>query len=411
MKASPLGIFFLTLVLSWGCGQFFSGENSADTVPPVEYRFEGKVVLGSPSLTAGIAGSGPLTSEQIRVWLEDPEVHRPLDFVLPLGLRDAEHLVWMPQENPLTRAKIELGRQLFFDKRLSGLGTFACVTCHLPRQNYSAYMVMPEVGRNPPVCFNRILSKKQFWDGHAEALEDQINGPITNKFEMNSTPEKSISNLQAIEGYRQQFDALFGRIDMETIGFALASFQRSLVTGPAPWDYHRLLKAYDAEKIDSLSQDERQQVEQLRVGAKADPMSEAAIRGETLFFGKRTQCAWCHAGPNFTDEQFHNVGVGMEHDEPDLGRYSFTGEDADVGAFKTPTLRNIKNTPPYMHDGRFNTLSKVVDWFDQGGGLNKHLDPTLRPLNLSHDEKSDLVAFLKSLSCPLPPVETSRLPL
>jgi len=410
MKARTLGTLLLAVALCWGCKHWVPEEGSSDTPSPPDVRFEGKIVLGSPSLTAGIPGSGPLTSDQIRVWLADPEVHRTLAFTLPLGLRDVEHLVWMPPENPLTRAKIELGRQLFFDKRLSGHGTFACGTCHLPEQDFSAYMVMPEIGRNPPVCFNRILSKRQFWDGRAEALEDQIEGPISNPFEMNSTPEKSVAQMKAIAGYQQQFDVIFGRLDMKTIGFALASFQRALVTGPAPWDYHRLLKAYDPQKLDSLSQAEQQQVEQLRADVKTYPMSESALRGESLFFGNRTQCGRCHAGPNLTDELYHNVGVGMEHDEPDLGRYEVTEKEADIGAFKTPTLRNIENTPPYMHDGRFDTLSQVIDWFDQGGFMNKHLDTTMRPLHLTHDEKHDLVAFLQSLRSPLPPVETSRLP-
>ena len=415
MKFWTLGAILLVMVLCWGCEYVASREDVFDALPPAEYFYEGKIILGSPSLTAGIPGKGPLVEEQIRNWLEDPEVHRELDFTLPLGLRDAIDRVWIPPDNPLTRAKIELGRQLFLDKRLSGIGTFACVTCHLPEQDYSAYMVMPEVGRNPPVCFNRILSERQFWDGHANALEDQIKGPISNPFEMNNTPEQCVASLKAIEGYQQQFDVIFGRLDMETIGFALASFQRALVTGPSPWDYHRLLKGRllknDASSNpDSLSQEEQQKCEQLRAGAKAHPMSDSAIRGESFFFGSRARCSWCHTGANLTDELYHNVGVGMDGEYPDVGRYKLTKNDAEYGAFKTPTLRNVDNTPPYMHNGGFSTLRKVVDWFDSGGFFHKQLDPALKPLDMSLEEKRDLVAFLESLSGPLPPIERKRLP-
>jgi len=410
MKAWTLGIFFLAITLCLGCGQATPGGDTSDAFTPVDYHFDGKIVLDSPSLTAGIPGSGPLTEEQIRKWLENPEVHRALDFTLPLGLRDAAHLIWIPEKSQLTRAKIELGRQLFFDTRLAENGFFSCGACHMPEQSYSAYMVMPEIGRNPPVSFNRILSKQQFWDGRAESLEEQIKGPISNPFEMNTSPEKCMARLNSIEGYRQQFDVIFGRLDMETMGIAIASFQRALVTGLAPWDYHRLLKKYDQQQLDSLSPAEQQSIKQLRVEATSHPMSESALRGESLFFDARIGCGRCHSGPNLTDELYHNVGIGMDQDNPDLGRFEFTGNDADIGAFKTPTLRNIANTVPYMHDGQLETLRKVVDWFDQGGFAHSDLDATMRPLNLTREEKRDLVAFMKSLSSPLPPVEKARLP-
>jgi len=235
MKAWTTGTVFLFMALCWGCDQVTPGRDTpSGTGPLAEYRFGGKIVLGSPSLTAGLPGSGPLTRDQIRNWLEDPEVHRVLDFVLPLGLRDAADLVRIPSENPLTRAKIELGRQLFFDTRLSEYSDFACATCHIPEQHYSASTVMPESDRNPSVCFNRLFSERQFWDGRAKSLEDQPESPISNIFEMNTTPEKCVVRLQSIEGYQLQFDAIFGRLDMEAVGFALACFQRALVTGPAP---------------------------------------------------------------------------------------------------------------------------------------------------------------------------------
>ncbi|MEO2050005.1 MAG: cytochrome c peroxidase [Pirellulales bacterium] len=409
MKALTVVTLFLAMSLCLGCWRVSPEVDPAEDQSPAEYHFDGKIILGSPSLTAGIPGNGPLTIDQIRKWLENPKVHQALDFILPLGLRDAAPLIWMPPENQLTRAKIELGRQIFFDARLTN-HEMSCALCHRPEQDYSAYMVMPRVGRNPSACFNRIFSESQFWDGRAQSLEDQPGDPILNPFEMGTPTEEFIDKLKSIEGYQLQFDAIFGRTDMETVGFALASFQRALVTGTAPWDYHRLLAEFDQQKLDSLSPQEGQLVEQLRVGALAHPMSESAIRGEDLFFSERTKCYWCHSGPNLTDEMYHNIGVGMDLVEPDLGRFELTKNEDDLGAFKTPTLRNIANTPPYMHDGQFSSLIKVVNWFNQGGFDHAHLDTDIQPLELVTEEKRDLIAFLNALSGPLPPVETARLP-
>jgi cytochrome c peroxidase len=143
---------------------------------------------------------------------------------------------------------------------------------------------------------------------------------------------------------------------------------------------------------------------------RAHPMTERAIRGEALFFSKRTGCHTCHSGPNLTDEAYHNVGAGMERANPDLGRYMITGRDEDRGAFKTPTLRNVANTSPYMHNGQFGTLREVVEWFDRGGYRHASLSRKIRPLDLTRDEKRDLIAFLEALTGGLPPVETGRLP-
>lgn len=409
MKAWTIVTVFLAMALCSGCQPVSPESNSPKAQPAAEYHSGGKIVLGAPVLTAGIPGNGPLTIEQIRGWLEDPDVHRELDFTLPWALRDAISLIWMPPENPLTRAKIELGRQLFFDVRLTKL-RFACASCHIPEQDYSAYMVMPDIGRNPPVCFNRIFSERQLWDGRVKSLEEQPGNPISNPFEMGTTTEEYLARIQSIQGYQLQFDTIFGRTDMAAVGFALACFQRALVTGPAPWDYHRLLAEFDQAKLDSLAPEDHQRIEKLRAKAMDNPMSESAIRGEAIFFSDRARCSWCHSGPNFTDEEYHNVGIGMDQEEPDLGRFEFTENDEDIGAFKTPTLRNIANTPPYMHNGQFGRLEKVIDWFNRGGFVHTHLDSNIRPLKLTRDEKRDLMAFLESLSGLLPQVEKDRLP-
>jgi cytochrome c peroxidase len=260
------------------------------------------------------------------------------------------------------------------------------------------------------VCFNRIFSSRQSWDGRDASLEEQVHGPVTGFVEMGMTPEDCVNRLKSIEGYRLQFDVIFGRLDFEAMAAALASFQRALVTGPSPWDYRRMLAKYENIDPKTLSPEEAPLVRRLEQCAQEHPMSDRALRGEALFFSERTKCHTCHSGPNLTDEAFHNVGAGMELDRPDLGRYMITGLEEDRGAFKTPTLRNVANTSPYMHNGQLGTLQDVVEWFDRGGYRHPSLDRTVRPLEFSRDEKRDLVAFLEALTGALPPVEKSRLP-
>jgi cytochrome c peroxidase len=393
-----------------GCERPEANFVAANQSQAAAWRYSSTVVLGSAELTAGIPGEGPLTPAEIRSWLSQDSVHEPLDIRLPIGLADAASLIHIPPDNRLTRAKIELGRQLFFDPRLSKVGSTACSMCHLPEQDYSIHGVIPESRRNPPVCFNRIFSTRQSWDGRDESLEHQVAGPVTGLVELGTTPQDCANRLRAIEGYRMQFDAIFGELHFDAIAAALASFQRVLVTGPSPWDYRRLLAEYGNVDPKSLPTEERQFVQTLRNGARTNPMSDAAIRGAALFFSDRTRCHTCHSGPNLTDEAYHNVGAGMELHNPDLGRYVITGRKADFGAFKTPTLRNVARTSPYMHNGQFGTLREVVEWFDQGGYRHASLDREIRPLDLTRDEKRDLVAFLETLTGPLPTVETGRLP-
>jgi cytochrome c peroxidase len=399
----------LHLALAAGCNRPASGD-TASKAPPEEWRNGERIILGSPHLTAGIPGEGPLAIEEIRNWLSQPEVHEPLDFALPFWFADAAHLVWVPANNRLTRAKIELGRQLFFDTRLSKVRDTACVTCHRPDQDYSTHWVMPYSGLTPSVTFNRLFSTRQSWDGRDESLEAQIKGPTTTPFEMGMTLEDCTSRLAAMEGYRVQFEAIFGKLDFDAVAAALGSFQRALISGPSPWDYRRLLAQYDNRPPETFSAEERQTIARLQEGVREHPMSDAAIRGEALFFSERTRCASCHSGPNLTDEKFHNVGIGMQEADPEPGHFKHTRNAEDWGAFKTPTLRNVANTSPYMHNGQFRTLREVIDWFDRGGYLHADLDRSIRPLNLTREEKSDLVAFLEALSGPLPPVETGRLP-
>ncbi|WP_425396258.1 cytochrome-c peroxidase [Aeoliella sp.] len=383
------------------------------------------VLLGSDELVSGIPGEGPLTLEEIHAWLDDPRSHQPLEPELPLGLAAGEKEIAGLEENPLTRAKIELGRQLYFDNRLSSDSTISCASCHAPAQGYAddtavSFGVRNQAGgRNSPVSYNRILSGAQFWDGRAATLEDQAVGPIANPVEMSNTHNACVDCLAQIEGYRVQFERIFrDGVTIDNVGRAIASFERAIVTGPTPWDHHERLAAFerayadDLEYLDELEEEDPELVaeyRQLQAASRGKPVSESAIRGGELFFGS-AGCSVCHNGANYSDELYHNLGVGMDAEEPDLGRYEVTKDDADRGAFKTPTLRNVALTAPYMHDGSQKTLAEVVEWYDQGGHANEWLSESIEPLGLSKQDKADLVEFMRALTGEFPKVETGRLP-
>lgn len=292
-------------------------------------------------------------------------------FPIPEGLPSLR----IPDDNPLTAAKVELGKQLYFDPRLSRDNTISCASCHDPEKGWSngerfATGVGGQVGgRSAPSIVNAAYAPLQFWDGRAEQLEGQALGPIQNPIEMNMTLEEVVEKLNGIEGYRQQFQKVFqSDVTPENLARAIAAFERTILSGDAPYDR---FKAGDTTAL-----------------------SEAAQRGMKVFFNK-AQCSACHAGPNFTDAAFHNIGVGMDGEKPDEGRYTVTKMLGDKGSFKTPTLREVARTAPYMHDGRLATLEEVVDYYDKGGVPNPQLDEEIFPLRLSAQEKADLVTFLK----------------
>jgi cytochrome c peroxidase len=376
-----------------------------------------QVTLGDPTLTGGVPGAGPITAEQIDRWLADPKNFVELDPVLPLGLSQGTKQITGLDTNPLTRAKIELGRQLYFDTRLSADATVSCASCHDPAMGYTAHTTTgvgiggQKGGRNSPVSFNRILSGKQFWDGRADSLEAQAVGPIANPIEMGFTHEGVVKRLGEIPVYKKQFDKIFGEVTIDRVGQAIAAFERTLVTSPSPYDYHEELLPFAKMDAEDIAEDEELSAKYaaVKVAAEAHPMSESAKRGRDLFFGK-ANCTACHVGANLADEQYHNLGVGMDKPEPDLGRFVVTKDEKDTGAFKTPTVRNVALTAPYMHDGSVATLEEVVAWYDKGGHPNPQLSDKIKPLNLSDEEETDLVEFMKACSSPTPPVETGRLP-
>jgi cytochrome c peroxidase len=239
-------------------------------------------------------------------------------------------------------------------------------------------------GRNSGTIIDSGYMNFQFWDGRALSLEEQALGPIHNPIEMGETLENVVRKLNAIPGYKEQFQAVFGTdVNTDGIAKAIAAFERTIVSGPSPYDRQ-------------LMGDET-------------ALSAAAQRGMRLFNGKG-HCISCHSGPSFSDQSFHNLGVGMDRKDPDRGRFDHTKNPADTGKFKTPTLRNVAMTPPYLHDGSAKTLRDVVDLYDRGGVPNPHLDRLMLPLTLTAREKDDLVAFLEALTGPVPVVAVPGFP-
>jgi len=301
---------------------------------------------------------------------------------LPLGLD--EYLAKIPADNPLTEAKVTLGKHLYFDTRLSKDGTVSCATCHAPEKGWSdgrksSKGIGGQVGdKNAPTVINRVFSEAQFWDGRAASLEEQALGPVQNPIEMGHTLEGMLSSLSLVPGYKPLFSAAFGdeKITGERVGQAIASFERTIVSGNSPFD------RYEA-------------------GDKT-AMSESAIRGLAIFKdNQRGRCSICHAGSNLTDEKYHNVGVGMDQkdwEKSHAGRYAVTKNEKEKGAFKTPTLRQVAESGPYMHDGSETTLAEVVELYAKGGNPSPHLDPEMKKLDLTEQDKKDLVEFMKALT-------------
>jgi cytochrome c peroxidase len=294
---------------------------------------------------------------------------------LPLGLVAR---VW-PAENPYSLEKVELGRLLFFDKRLSVDDTISCADCHNPKYAFTDGQAVAtgvrgqKGGRSAPTVINRVYSVEQFWDGRAATLEEQAKGPIANPIEMANTHEAVVEKLRSVKGYKPLFKQAFGaeEITIDLVAKAIATFERTIVSGNSPFDLYK--------------------------AGNKKALSVSAQRGLDVFFNK-AKCDQCHFGINFTDGGFYNVGVSMDKPNPDLGRFDFTKRESDKGAFKTPTLREIALTAPYMHNGSLATLEDVVEFYNKGGIPNPNLDRRMKQLNLTERDKKDLVEFLKSLT-------------
>jgi cytochrome c peroxidase len=380
-----------------------------------------KVLLGVDELYVGIPGDGSLTLVDVDHWFEDPKKNEVLDFELPLGLAAGASQVQGVADNPLTRAKIELGRQLYFDPRLSADGKVSCASCHTPDEGFARHTqfgvgISGQVGgRNSPPSYNRILSGPQFWDGRAISLEAQAIGPIANPIEMGNTHEECVATIKKSPVYEREFQLVFGELSIDTVAKAIATFERTLVTGPSPYDYEERLRPFADVDIDELKTDDPELYQKYlsyKEAAEQHPMSDSAKRGRDLFFGTKGNCTACHVGANFSDEKYHNLGVGMDVDDEHLdhGREAVTKDEVDRGAFKTPTVRNVEHSAPYMHDGSQKTLEEVVEWYAKGGHPNPHLDAKIKKLDLNDQDKQDLVAFLKACSGDFPKIERGRIP-
>ena len=290
----------------------------------------------------------------------------------------------VPTEDLPTPAKIALGESLFHDARLSSNGAVSCSSCHVPERAFCdglpvAVGVNGAAGTlNTPTLLNSAYLSQFFWDGRTASLEDQVLYPITHPREMNMTKSKVIELLRADPAYRVRFEAAFGEqpITFPLVGRAIAAYERTLISGDSAFDRYYF-------------------------NGDVTGMSAAAVRGWQLFRG-RAGCISCHVfrddRPFFADGEFHNMGIGWNRDFPDLGRYHVTREPDDRGRFRTPSLRNVARTAPYMHDGRFATLEEVIAHYARGGIPNPYLDSRLRPIVLSDGERHELVEFLRSLN-------------
>jgi cytochrome c peroxidase len=294
-----------------------------------------------------------------------------------------------PPDNAPSQAAIELGRRLFFDKRLSRTNSVSCATCHDPSHGFadphkvSIGVEAREGSRNSPTVLNAAFVEPLMWDGKAATLEDQSLIPFQSREEFDLSVNDLVAKLTR-QGYSNEFKAAFGRdVNTADLAKALASYQRSLTAGDSAFDRYVFSKDQTA-------------------------LSNSAKRGFEVFLESR--CDACHLvmtpglhpfalkNALFTDNKFHNLGVGTDAPKPDGGRYALTGDPADWGAFKTPSLRNVALTAPYFHDGSAATLMDVIDLYERGGTPNKRLDREIRPFTLTPEDKRDLVAFLDSLT-------------
>lgn len=316
---------------------------------------------------------------------------------IPLGLIEPD----IPLDRPVIPERVALGRKLFNDTRLSVTGAMSCATCHQPERAFSESRATSRSAleedrrRNAQTLLNVGFLPTLDWDGRFRSLEDQVDGVFSPYGDMGQDIGQAIAQIEHDDEYIVMFDRAFGReINARDLKIALATFQRTLLSGDSPFD--RFLFAQDNT---ALTEEQKQ--------------------GWGLFIGKAS-CISCHDvfHPSvnslgggiaiFTDHRFHNLGVGYENGRmTDVGRYEVTQERADWGAFKTPMLRNIALTSPYMHDGSLNTLEEVVDFYDRGGNPNPNLSPGIKPLFLDDEERKALVAFLQSLTEPAQEMQTA----
>jgi cytochrome c peroxidase len=287
------------------------------------------------------------------------------------------------------QVELELGKLLFFETRLSLDKSMSCATCHDPAKGFADGKALAtgfagkELKRHSPTILNSAFNSLQFWDGRSPSLEDQALKPITNPDEMNLVnAELAIERLNQVARYRELFQKAYGQGPTLTgIAKAISAFERTLITPDSRFDKY--------------------------IKGDKNALAPAEKRGLLLFISKAS-CSQCHNGVNLTDNEFHNLGHSRSGD---LGRFQITKADKDKAAFKTPTLRNIELTAPYMHQGSLKTLEEVVDYYNRGGDTGPNKSSMIVKLFLTKQEKRDLVAFLKTLTGDLPQVQTPQLPV
>src|SRR5436190_9845009 len=296
----------------------------------------------------------------------------------------------IPPDNPITADKVELGKKLFFDTRLSKTGNMSCETCHQPDKGWADGKVLsPKFDgsmntRHTPTLLNAGYYKQWYWDGRAATLEGQVTAAW--KGQMGGDPDAVAMTLNGIDAYKADFQKVFsGPATGDNISKALAAFVRTILSKDSPWD------KYQAGDKSAVGDD--------------------VVKGFDVFSNSdKANCTLCHLPPLFTDTLFHNVGIGFDKPMPDLGRGKILGDAAEKagkqdpdaekmkGAFKTPTLRSVTETAPYFHDGRAAKLEDAVDLMLKGGTKNSNLDEKLKPRTLKADERTQLIAFLKALT-------------
>ena len=313
-----------------------------------------------------VACSTHATSGAVAFEMPTPE---GLDLYLPV-----------PTDNPLTPAKVALGERLFFEPLLSADEKLSCSSCHKPQHVFSdTDAISPGVygrrgTRNAPSIVNAAYGESFFWDGRAATLEDQALHPIQARNEMDMSLDSVLQRLGGKPEYRERFASAFpdGAVSAPNLARAIASYVRTLRSGDSPLDRF--------------------------FAGDSTALSTEARDGFRLFVG-RARCSFCHAGPTLTDQSFHNTGIAWRDGMlADSGRAAVTGTRDALGAFKTPSLRNVARTAPYMHDGSIATLEEVLEFYNDGGNPNPYQDPDIGPLNLNASERSALLAFLRSLS-------------
>jgi cytochrome c peroxidase len=322
-------------------------------------------LLISTAVLVGCNRPGPTAAEF------QPEI-----LPLPAQLTTYEAMP-IPADNPMSPEKVALGRQLFFDERLSGDGSRSCYSCHVCEKGLTDGLAKAvgafnkNLPRSSPTLWNIGYHKEFYWDGRSPSLEKQAMAAWTGA-NMGAKADEIAAKLNGIAGYHSQFHKVFGGdATPDNIVKAIAAFERTIISGDTAFDRYR--------------------------AGDTSAMNESAVRGWNNF--QAIKCTNCHDGVLFTDQQYHNVGIGMDQKEPDVGRFKVTNKPEDTGAFKTPTLRDIAKSAPYFHDGSAQTLEEAVDIMLAGGKPNEHLDKkNLQKHDLLPDQRQSLLEFLKALN-------------